>query len=68
MRFDDIDQDGKLQRLIIMHGNVAKTHHAFELVGKHGIDLTALCQKREYIARTLRYPQFFTANQVLPHV
>lgn len=62
LHFDDTDQNRQLQRLIVVHGDVAKTHHAFELIGKHGIDPTALCQQRENITRTLRHAQLFTPD------
>lgn len=68
MSFDDTDQDGKLQRLIVVHGNIAKTHHTFEFAGKFDIDQAALRQQRKYISRTLRHAQLFTPDYVLSHI
>lgn len=41
---DDRFDDRQLQRGVIMDGDIAKAHHAFELAGQLGADASSPCQ------------------------
>lgn len=68
MPSDDVDRDGQLEILVLRHGDVAKSHHAFESAGQLPLDPAALRQKGKDVARALRETELLATNQVLAHI
>ena len=65
---DDRNGNRQLKRLILMHSDITKTDHVFQIGELGTIHPSALRQQLKHVTSTLGDTEALTTNQMLPHV